>query len=455
MSEATQQARRVSRRAFLQVSGAMALGFVGVSALAACTAPAVAPTGGTSAESVPAEKAKKVQLYTLVWQPGAIEATQNAVNNWNSANKSRTEIEYIQGDWGKARDYLTTSIAGGVTPEIIQGITAWANEYGTQGAYIDLTQFLETSDLKEDIHPIAFSAAVSPLTGKVFSIPWCWEIGMMFVNGDRFKEQGLEVPQTGWNWSDFYGDAIKVSNPPDHYGMAANLGPSQTTEDIIAWMWQTGAEVMGEIDGKWQIDMETARPALQLWHDMIHKDAILSPDSFSGTTSKYEAFPLGVYSMMQAGCWCRRLIIEAQPQFEWFMIPLPADKRNASSSEPQTWSISNDSVKRGTVDAAWEVTDYLCNKDNSSAIANGDWLFPTRQSALSDERFTTEENGWKTALEELKNGKAYPKHPAWGEFDDRVMGPNLQKYLQDELTQDQLIDLCYTEGNKLIAQYSS
>jgi multiple sugar transport system substrate-binding protein len=158
---------------------------------------------------------------------------------------------------------------------------------------------------------------------------------------------------------------------------------------------------------------------------------------------------------MQAGCWCRRIIIEAVPEFAWFMIPLPNNKRHASSSEPQTWSIATDSVKRNTVDAAWEVTDFLCNVDNSSAIAYGDWLFPTRQSALSDPRFTTEENGWKNALDQLQYGKAYPKHPAWGEFDDRVLGPNLQKYLQNEMSQDELIDLLNEEGAELLAQYQA
>lgn len=457
MSEQAKQVSSLSRRNFLKTAGALALGLVGASALSGCTAP-VAPaattTGSSEGQKAPSTKAQNVQLYTLVWQPGAIEATQNAVNEWNAANQERIKVEYIQGDWGKARDYLTTSIAGGVTPEIIQGITAWANEYGAQGAYIDLRSLVESSDLIKDIHPIALAAATSPLTNQIFSIPWCWEIGMMFVNDDRFKEKGLEVPKTGWKWTDFYSSAKQLTNPPDYFGMAANLGPSQTTEDIIAWMWQTGAEVMGEIDGKWQIDVDRARPALDLWHDMLHKDPILSPDSFDAGTNKFEAFPLGVYSMMQAGCWCRRMIIEANPGFEWSMIPLPDDVRHASSSEPQTWSISNDSVKRDTVDAAWEVTKFLTDKEHSSAIAYGDWLFPTRQSALSDPRFTTEENGWKTALDQLQFGKAYPKHPAWGEFDDRVMGPNLQKYLQDELTQDQLIDLLNEEGTKLIAQYS-
>lgn len=453
MSEQAKTPLSLSRRNFLKASGALAVGLASAGALAACAVP-VAPTGSAGGEAAPSTEAQKVQMYALFWQPGAIDAAQKAVEAWNAANGKRIALEYIQGDWGKARDYLTTSIAGGVTPELIQGITAWANEYGTQGAYIDLRSLLESSDLPQDIHPLALAAATSPINNDIYSIPWCWEIGMMFVNGERLEEHNIALPDAGWDWAQFYGDAKQVTNPPDYYGMAANLGPSQTTEDVIAWMWQTGAEVMGEIDGKWQIDIEPARPALQLWHDMIHKDNILSPDSFSGGTNKFEAFPLGVYSMMQAGCWCRGLIIDAKPEFAWHMVPLPYKERKASSSEPQTWSISNDSVKRGTLDAAWEVMDHLCNTENTASIAYGDWLFPTRQTALKDERFTTEENGWALALDQLQYGKAYPKHPAWGEFDDRVLGPNLQKYLQDEMSMDQLVELLYAEGEKLLAQYS-
>lgn len=443
--------RGVSRRQFLGYLGTVG----GAALMAACVAPAPAPAGeqSSSDEAEPAAGQQNVQIYTLVWQPGAVEAAQKGVSDWNAANGARINIEYIQGDWGNARDYLTTSIAGGVTPEIVHGITAWANEYGTQGAYLDLTDFINASDLKTDVHEKAMAAAVSPLNNKIYAVPWCWEVGMMYINADRFEEAGIEIPTAGWTWDEFVTAAQKVTNPPDYYGLAANLSATQTSEDIIAWMWQTGAEVMGEIGGAWAIDVEKARPALSLWNDMIWKDQIISQDSFGGA-SIFEAFPLGVYSCIQSGCWARRTITEGKPEFTWRMIPLPHEARSANSSEPQTWSLASDATKRNTVEAAWEVTEWMSNKENSSAIAYGDWLLPTRMSAMEDEIFNTEEYDWNEAMAEVANGKAYPKHPAWAEFDDRVLGPNIQRYLQNEMSLDELINTLETEGDKLLKQYN-
>jgi len=450
--------RELSRRDFMRLSALAAAG-----AMAAACAPAApqapAPEAAPPAEEKPAEQpaapaggGTKVQLYTLVWQEGAVAATQKAVEDWNAANKARIEIEYIQGSWGNARDYLTTSIAGGVVPEVIHGITMWANEYGTQGSYLDLSEMIANSDLATDLHPAALAAATSPLDDKIYGLPWCWEVGMMYVNADRITAAGFEVPSKGWSWEDFITIAKAVSKPPDYYGFAANLSATQTTEDIIAWMWQTGAEVMGEIDGVWKIDMEPAREALQLWYDMLWTYEIISPDSFGGTNI-FEAFPLGVYSMMQTGNWARGLIKSAEPEFTWHIVPLPCHKRCANSSEPQTWSLATQSRERGTTEAAWEVLQWMSNKENSAAIAFGDWLFPTRQSAMADPRFTTSTDDWDVTLSQVEFGKAYPKHPAWAEFDERVLGPNIQKYLQKELSLDELLNLCNEEGTKLLGQY--
>jgi ABC-type glycerol-3-phosphate transport system substrate-binding protein len=445
----TLQQRRVSRRQFLTYVGLAS----GAAALAACQAPAAPAAGGATPEAAAAATGQQtVQFYTLVWQAGAVEATQKAVADWNAANEARIKVEYIQGAWGNARDYLTTSIAGGVTPDIVHGITAWANEYGTQGAYVDLTDYLADTELKADIHPKALDAAISPLNNKIYAIPWCWEVGVMFVNADRLTEAGIELPTEGWTWDTFVADAKKVTNPPEYYALAANLSATQTTEDIIAWMWQTGAEVMGQIGGEWVIDVDKARPALSLWNDMIWKDEILSQDSFAGANT-HEAFTLGIYTCLQSGCYGRGDITAAQPDFTWRMVPLPYQARKANSSEPQTWSMATDSVTRNTAAAAWEVIDWLSNNENSSNIAYGDWLLPTRQSAMQDERFTTTELDWNIAQQEVENGHAYPKHPAWAEFDDRVLGPNIQKYLQNELSLDALIDTLQTEGEKLLSQY--
>ena len=441
---------RLSRRELLRRANTAALGL----GAAGLLAPAAAAAPRRSAPRAQGE-AKTVQLYTLVWQPGAIDAVHKAVDDWNAANGDRIKVEYVQGDWENARDFLTTSIGGGVTPDIVHGITAWALQYGLQGAYLDLSQRIKESDLVTDLHPTALAAATSPFDGKVFGVPFCWETGMMFINADRFAEQGLAIPEQGWTWEECLAVAQKLTNPPDYYGMAANLSATQTTEDIIAWMWQTGAEVMGEIDGTWQIDIERARPALSLWHDMLNKHEIISPDSFGGALGALEAFPLGIYSMFQTGCYARGVILQAEVPFTWRMVPLPHNQRRAHSSEPQTWSLAADAEKRGTADAAWEVIQWLTNAENSAAIAAGDWLFPTRRSVIEDPRFATTEHDWHLAKAQLDYGHPYPAHPAWAEMDERVLGPNIQKYLQNELSLDELIRIANEEGTKLLQKYQA
>jgi len=276
----------------------------------------------------------------------------------------------------------------------------------------------------------------------------------MYVNADRFAEQKIPIPDKGWTWDEFYAAAKKLTKPPEYTGLAANLGSTQTTEDLSAWMWQAGAEIMGVKDGKWQIDLEPARDALALWQDMIWKDNIVSSDSFSAaTTNLEEAFTLGTYSILQTGCWARRIVTEGKPKFKWRMVPLPYKKVHANSDEPQVWGVVSQSKERGTFDAALKVLTWLTNKDNQTAIAYGDWLFPTRKSALADPRFSTTDNDWNVATGEVQYGRSYAKHPAWTEFDDRMLGPNIQRYLQKQMSLDDMISQSTADGNALIAKY--
>ena len=192
------------------------------------------------------------------------------------------------------------------------------------------------------------------------------------------------------------------------YLSEAVLGSPQATEDVIAWMWQTGALVMGESAGQWKIDLEPARPALELWKTMVADDKVVSPDSFGGSVDLFAGFPLGSFSMMQTGCWSRRLIAEAKPSFQWQVVPLPHNKLHVNSNEPQTWSITAQTTAHGSANAAWEVVEWMSNKDNQTEVAFGDGLLPTRQSAMKDARFNTEENGWKVVQNEVQHGKPYP-----------------------------------------------
>jgi multiple sugar transport system substrate-binding protein len=429
---------RFSRREWIRRAAGTA-GAVGVAASVSERSGAVPAAQGES---------QTIRLYSLAWQPDCVKAMQAAVENWNTANQDRFQVEYIQGDWGNARDYLTTSLSAGVAPDIIHGITPWSMEYGLQGAYADITDRINASDLATDLHPLALDAARSPISDRYYGVPFSWEVGMIFINADRFAEQGIAIPEQGWTWDEFLDAARKVNDPANYYALAANLG---ATEDIIPWIWQTGAEVLGEFEGEWRIDIDKGRPALQLWHDMLHKEQLVSPNSFGGF--ELEVFAIEAFSMYQTGCFARGTILEAEPAFAWRMVPLPHEARHASGSQPQTWSMATTTEEQGRGDAAWEVIEWFMNAENMSAIAKGDWLFPTRQSILEDPEFSTTDNDWNIANSELQYAHAYPRHPAWVEIDERVLVPNFQRFLQDQMSLDDLIALVNDQGEQILAKY--
>lgn len=397
----------------------------------------------------------EIDFYCLAWQPVVVERVKSLVEEYNMQNP-HVKVNYIEGDWGGARDYFVTSLVGGAAPDVMHGLTSWPLEFGTMGFVEDLRSYIP-KDMWEDIDERAWDSVEHPFLDAIFAIPWCWETQILIYNAERFGKQGISIPRgESLTWDEFNDLCKKVTSPPEHYAFATSFTVAQSVENIISFIWQSGEDIMyfDETEGKWVVSFgPEAKEALQWYHDLIYKYQAMPTDVFGlGGGDIFDAFGAGAYSMAMMGCWARSEGFAQDLPFEWgvMLLPHPQDGKPVNLNEPQSLFISKDGPYK---EEAWKFVEYFTNTENMAALAAGDWLFPTRKSSLQLPPFHDEENYWDVCLKALEYGRPYVTHPGFDEFSDRILGPNMQAVLMNKLSIDEAAEAIVKGGNEILERY--
>src|SRR5690606_2683199 len=137
-------------------------------------------------------------------------------------------------------------------------------------------------------------------------------------------------------------------------------------------------------NGKHEIEVGEAEKALlQIIMDMIYVDQTAYPGAvgLSGT-AVLPAFYEGDYALIPGiGVWARQQIVENAPaDFRWRVLPPIKGVSQHQGTNPQTLSIPKDSEY---AKEDMEFIKFFLSKENMAKLASGDWMFPTRESALA------------------------------------------------------------------------
>ncbi|MCC9077816.1 extracellular solute-binding protein [Litorilinea aerophila] len=188
----SQQIRRLSRRAFLQWTGAgTAL------ALAAC-APATVQSPGTG-EQAPAQ-AKTLEFWMWnTFAPPADEIMEQKLREWAAANN--VTIEISRDSDGNQQTKVMPALEAGTLPD------ALFVGSGPALLMMDAGGTRELTDLFAEIGE-AHGGWLPKLTeyvtreGEVHFLPYSIDTPMVQYRQDIFEEAGIQVPEGQWTWQE-------------------------------------------------------------------------------------------------------------------------------------------------------------------------------------------------------------------------------------------------------------
>lgn len=401
----------------------------------------------------------KLRFVSLAWQEQSVAANLAIVEEWNKANPD-IQVEYVQGSWDSIHDYMVTSFETKDVPDIFHYESAQIIDFAQRGYLTDLAPLIP-EEMKEDIFDGAWQS-VSNEAGQIFGIPFLWESLIVLYNKDILEEAGIELPtnENPWTWDDLRRVAKELTKDFDGDGVVDQWGAAiplrAPVNRIMNLTLGYGGGYFKKVNGGHEIEVGEAEKALlQIIMDMIYVDQTAYPGAvgLSGT-AVLPAFYEGDYALIPGiGVWARQQIVENAPaDFRWGVLPPIKGVSQHQGANPQTLSIPKDSKY---AKEAMEFIKFFLTKENMAKLALGDWMFPTRESALALPEFQTEEAGWKVSSETVQYLIMGPwqDSPAYAEWKDRVATPVMQELFNNQITVEEAARRMEEEGQRILRRY--
>ena len=361
-------------------------------------------TLGMSACSAPTEEASGPLTVWVMGDSGANFETLVA--------DSGIEVDVVAIPWDAIDEKLTTAVASGNGPDILQiGLSKLAT-FAEAGALLPLDSLIaDHPDLAPDNFPAGVSGTSTAVNGEIVSIPWTSDTRVLFTRTDILAENGIDAPPA--TWDELRADAkILAARGEGQYGYYI---PQWDAPLPIEMTWSMGGEVI-DADGTVNFDTPEFQKAVDLYTGLYADGSVPTNSDFDQT----QGFISGIAPMLVSGPYLANGVSSAAPELDgkWQASPLPAGDGGSISlfagSNLGIWHNSDQ------VDQSLALLDYISQPEQQLAWYELTGELPTVNAALSDATLNTDPNV-QVYTAQLATAKVLPIVANW----DGVVGTGL------------------------------
>ncbi|MFF2211587.1 ABC transporter substrate-binding protein [Streptomyces antibioticus] len=375
-------------------------------ALAASTALLLSTTACTGQSAGGAEDDASKETTLTFWHawsaPGEVKAVQALVAGFEKAHPNIHVT--VVGNMTDDKINQALRAGGAKAPDVISSFTTNnVGKFCSSGALVDLNPFFEKAGVDPET---TFPKAMNEYTqfeGDRCAVPLLGDAYGLYYNKTAFEKAGISSPPK--TWSEFEADAKKLTIPQgDSYkqlGFMPNYhGWETTTEHYLGQFSPTYFDRAG----KSTIATDPAVPAAFT----LQKKLVDGLGGFK-KLEKYRSglgdewgpkhpFHTGQVAMQLDGEWRLGMALDAKPDFEIGVAPLPVpdDQADQYGKGYITGTIAGIAATSQKQNAAWELVKYMTtDTDAVVAFSNAIHNVPSTLAALKspdltyDPRFKT------------------------------------------------------------------
>jgi multiple sugar transport system substrate-binding protein len=372
----------LSRRRFLEVAGAAAVGCV----LSACAAPP--PTAPETPPADPASAAYTGEKAELVYQDWRTEwFPPMAIRMLARFHEQNPNIRvFFTLDPENLEEKMLADFQADRAPDVFAGCCTFFPIWAQRGYTLDLRP-LVAADLDratiEDWDPAQYAALFTP-DGRQYALPKYHGALALYFNKDALEEHRVDYPGASWNHDDYAAAMQRLradtndDNKIDRWGSMMDVSWDRVQVHVNAF----GGHFVDPDDPSHCMMAEPpALDAMEWLRARMWDDRSMATRLDVQNQPTRTAFSLGRVAMVEDGSWALRDILQ-NSSFRLGVAPFPAGpSRRATIATTDGFGIY--SATRYP-EAAWELLKFLTGKEYGRAMAQSHYLQPARASLLEE-----------------------------------------------------------------------
>lgn len=313
------------------------------------------------------------------------------------------EVQVDALPWENVNDKLTTAIASGQGPDVVQVGLSLLPTLKAADALLDLAdKVADYPGLARENFPSAVDPANLDPSGAVTSIPWVSDTRVLFYRTDILTEAGFDSAPT--TWEEMRATATALADRGDgQYGYHIPLWDNTLP---VQFTWQAGGRIAAD-DGT--VDFHTPEFAAAVDHYLgFFQDGSVPTAS---DWDQAQGFISGTTPMVVSGPYLANAIRETAPELDgqWSVALTPKNAEGTSLFAGSSLSVWNTSEN---ADDAVRLIDFLATPSTQQRWYEVTGELPANVEALNALAAT---GGTEMAVyvEQLDHARTVPMVPGW------------------------------------------
>ena len=314
-----------------------------------------------------------------------------------------TKVEVVAIPWDGIDERLTTAVASGSGPDVLQIGLSKLRTFADAGALLPLDKELAAHPgLASENFADGVAGSATAVAGKIVSVPWVSDTRVLFTRTDILAENGIDSPPA--TWTALRADAKKLAARGS--GQFGYYIPQWDSPLPVVMTWDFGGSII-DADGNVNFDTPEFAKAVDLYTGLYADGSVPTNSDFDQT----QGFISGVAPMLVSGPYLAKAISDSAPELagKWAVSTVPE-----ASSGTSLFAGSNMGVWYNTKhkDASLKLLEFLSQPATQLSWYTINGELPTVKAALEDPSITSDPLV-KVYSAQLADAKVLPLVPNW------------------------------------------
>lgn len=221
-------------------------------------------------------------------------ALSEIIDNFEAENPDITIEAQEIGNYNDIVTKLQAAIPARRAPDaVIMEVTRYGL-FADRGVLLDLTDYVETDPLKDDLYN--FAREVGVFEGKNYIVPFNSSTPVLYYNKAIFEQAGLGADTPLKTYDDLLAASKQITEKLGGDGITGIAAPGQ----FARWglIMDNDSDLIDSVSGEILLDAPNTIEAYEFMASLVHEHKVASPDGVTKENNGRDAFLAGKVGMM-------------------------------------------------------------------------------------------------------------------------------------------------------------